>query len=66
MLDIKDDNETLCFCMNVKYKEVIDAIRKNNLKTIDEVGEYIKAGTGCGGCRGNIKLLLDEIAKEKK
>lgn len=66
MSDVKDNNETLCFCMNVTYKEVLDAIKKHNLKTVDEVGEYTKAGTGCGGCVYSIKLLLDKVAKETR
>lgn len=66
MSDFKNNDETLCFCMNIKYKEAEDVIRKNCLKTVDEVEACMQVGSGCGGCYGNIQLLLDEIANKDK
>ena len=57
------DDKTLCFCMGLTENEVRDAIISNKLKTVEEVGEATKAGTGCGGCKENIQKLLDEINK---
>ncbi len=57
------EDKTLCFCMGLTEKEVREAIISKKLKTVEEVGETTKAGTGCGGCQANIQQLLDEINK---
>ncbi|WP_455145902.1 (2Fe-2S)-binding protein, partial [Brachyspira pilosicoli] len=44
------DDKTICFCMGVKESQIIDAIKKNKLKTVEEVSNITKAGTGCGSC----------------
>jgi len=50
------DRETLvnadivCECARVTKQEVIDAIRNNDLKTIEEVIETTKAGSFCKSC----------------
>lgn len=56
-----DKNEIVCHCMGVTRGEIEEAIRTNNLKTVEEVGEITSAGTGCGGCQGTIQEILDEI-----
>jgi len=57
------EDKTLCFCMGIKENEVREAIVSQKLKTVEEVGNYIKAGTGCGGCQPAIQKFLDEINK---
>ena len=57
------EDKTLCFCMGLTESVVRDAIISKKLKTVEEVGEAIKAGTGCGGCQPNIQKILDEINK---
>ena len=57
------DDKKLCFCMGVTENEVRDAIISNKLKTVEEVSDITKAGTGCGGCKESIRQLLDEINK---
>ncbi len=57
------EDKTLCFCMGLTENEVREAIISKKLKTVEEVGEATKAGTGCGGCQPNIQKLLDEINK---
>ena len=56
-----DRNETICNCMGVTRGEIVDAIKQNGLKTVEEVGETTSAGTGCGGCQELIQEILDEI-----
>ncbi|MDR2918838.1 MAG: (2Fe-2S)-binding protein [Tannerella sp.] len=56
-----DRNETICHCMGVTRGEIMDAIKEQGLKTVDEVGEATSAGTGCGGCQPDIEEILSEI-----
>ncbi|MEI0604819.1 (2Fe-2S)-binding protein [Brachyspira alvinipulli] len=59
----KNANSTLCFCKNIKYKDVVNAIKKKDLKTLEEVMHTTKAGITCWSCRGDIKDLLEEYNK---
>lgn len=59
----KKANSTLCFCKMIKYKEVINAIKTKNLKTLEDVMHETKAGITCWSCRGDIKDLLEEYSK---
>jgi NifU-like protein len=42
--------DIVCECARVTKQEIIDAIRQNNLKTIEEVIETTKAGSFCKSC----------------
>ena len=54
-------SEIICHCFEVSREEIENAIREKGLKTVEEVGEVTNAGTGCGGCQGQIQEILDEI-----
>ncbi|WP_300369613.1 (2Fe-2S)-binding protein [Brachyspira sp.] len=56
-------DKTICFCMAVTENQIRDAIKSKNLKTLEEVSNDTKAGTGCGGCHVAIQQILDEMNK---
>ncbi len=58
---ILSDEKVVCKCFSVTDKKIIRAIKNNNLKTVDEVTNYTKAGGGCGRCRLEIEKLLEEF-----
>ena len=58
-----DEGNIVCACFHVGSKAICKAIKGNNLKTHQEVGQCLKAGTNCGSCVPEIKALLAEIAK---
>ncbi len=51
----------VCECFGVTDKEIERAILENNLKTVEEVTDYTKAGGGCGRCHEQIQGLLDRV-----
>ncbi len=51
-----EEGKLVCKCFGVTDAQIIQAIRENNLKTVQEVTDYTKAGGACGEC-------LDEIAE---
>jgi NifU-like protein len=51
----------VCTCFNVTDVEIEKAIRENNLKTVEEVTNFTKAGGGCGGCKEQLQEILDKI-----
>jgi len=61
-----EKEKVVCKCFSVTDAKIIRAIRENNLKTVDEVTNYTKAGGGCGKCKPEIQKLLDEFWKKQK
>jgi NifU-like protein len=48
-------------CFGVTDREIETAIRENDLKTVEEVTNFTKAGGGCGGCVDDIQKIIDTI-----
>ncbi|MCK9620036.1 MAG: molybdopterin-dependent oxidoreductase [Methylobacter sp.] len=53
-----DVGAIVCACFNVGELTIKAAIREKGLKTHQEVGRCLKAGTNCGSCVPEIKALL--------
>ena len=56
--DMTDDTE-ICGCNGVTKGEVVDAISKNGLFTLEEVRAHTKASSSCGSCTGLVEQLLE-------
>ncbi len=57
-LGVADAGEIVCACFNVGLQTIKTAIKEQGLKTHQEVGLCLKAGTNCGSCVPEIKALL--------
>lgn len=55
--------EFVCKCFDITRSFLENEIKVNNLKTIEDVINYTKAGGGCGRCKGKIKEILEEVNK---
>ncbi len=53
-----DVGPIICACFNVGAKTISAAIKERGLKTYQEVGQYLKAGTSCGSCIPEIKAAI--------
>ena len=53
------EEKIVCTCFNVTEKQILEAIKINNLKTVEEVTNYTKAGGACGRCKGYIKDIIE-------
>jgi NifU-like protein len=60
----KEDFEVVCNCFGVTDREIIKAIRENDLKAVEQVTYYTKAGGGCGQCHPKIEALIERVRKE--
>jgi len=58
--DKKPDGNLVCECFNITDKQIERALTEHNLKTIEDVTNYIKAGGGCGQCHDKIQALIDK------
>ncbi len=53
-----DTGRIVCACNNVGEKTILNAIRIQGLKSVEAIGQCLKAGTGCGSCVPEIRRLL--------
>ena len=58
--------ELVCECFGVTDLEIRRAILESNLKTVEEVTNFTKAGGGCGNCHERIEELILEVRKEAR
>ena len=59
------EGRVVCTCFGVTEKEIERVVRENNLRTVEQVTNYCKAGGGCGGCHGEIEKIIDRVQGEK-
>jgi NifU-like protein len=50
----------VCECFGVTDLDIKEAVSEHNLKTIEDVTDYLKAGGGCGKCHENIQAIIDQ------
>ena len=60
----KKESRIVCTCFNVTEDVIKEAIEVNNLKTVEEITNYTKAGGACGRCKADIQKLIDKYAKK--
>lgn len=54
-------DKLICTCFSVTEKQIISAIKENNLKTLEEVTNFTKAGGACGHCKESIQGIIDKF-----
>ncbi len=55
----KIEGEIVCECFGVTDIEIKRAVKENNLKSIEDVTSYVKAGGGCESCHEKIQEIID-------
>lgn len=64
--DEHEDGAIVCHCFGVTDKKIERAIRENNLRTVEQVTNYTKAGGGCGACQAEIEEIVNRVAEEQR
>jgi len=54
----EDQGRLICSCFSVGEKTILRAIKEKNLTSVDQIGECLQAGTNCGSCIPELKVLL--------
>lgn len=55
-----EEGKVVCKCFGVTDEQIKHAIRENNLKNVEEITDFTKAGGGCGDCAEDIARILAE------
>ncbi len=58
---LEKPGQMVCECFDVTDLEILDAVKKNGLKTTEDVTHYLKAGGGCGKCLDRIEDLIESV-----
>ena len=56
----------VCTCFGVTDEEIRKVVQENGLTTVEQVTNFCKAGGGCGGCKGRIAELIDEVVGKEQ
>lgn len=60
-----EEGKLVCKCFGITDEQIKQAIRENDLKTVEEVTDYTKAGGACGDCLDEIaEILAYELKRE--
>ena len=59
--DKKPEGNLVCECFGVTDVQIERALTENNLQTIEDITNYIKAGGGCGNCHDTIQEIIDRV-----
>lgn len=57
-------DKIVCRCKNVSYRDIRKAMIEG-ARTLEEIKEMTGAGTGCGGCCGEIEKILASVCSCK-
>ncbi len=49
---------TRCVCFRMTFREVLTQARAHGWTSVEEVGDNLGCGTGCGGCRPYLVQVL--------
>lgn len=58
--------EVVCECFGVTDLEIRRTIQESNLRSVEEITNFTKAGGGCGNCHDRLEEILREVRKEAK
>lgn len=61
----EDEGAIVCSCFGITDNKIRRVIIENDLSTVEQVTNYVKAGGGCGTCLVNIEDILYAVEEEK-
>lgn len=61
----EEEGPLVCQCFGIHEKLIERTVRENNLRTLEEVTNYTKAGGGCQTCHPTIEEIIEKVWMEK-
>jgi assimilatory nitrate reductase catalytic subunit len=53
-----DSEPIICACFGVGVEVVRSAVQSGAVRTIDDIGKTLRAGSTCGSCLSELKRIL--------
>ncbi|NVO01855.1 MAG: (2Fe-2S)-binding protein [Bacteroidetes bacterium] len=60
-----ENDSKICFCKNIYKSEIIKAIKDFNLNTIEDIQIATEAGSICGTCLIDVRVILKQQLENK-
>ena len=57
------EGEVVCECFGVTDLEIIRAIQESDLRSVEEITNFTKAGGGCGKCEDRLRDILQQTVE---
>jgi bacterioferritin-associated ferredoxin len=55
-----DMNEVICPCYDLTLKDLVDAIKENDITTVEELNSVTGAGNICGACLYELEEIVEK------
>jgi NifU-like protein len=59
------EGKIVCECFGVTDLEIIRAVKESNLRTVEEITNFTKAGGGCGKCEDKLQDILNDCIGDR-
>ncbi len=57
----EDEGRIICFCFGITEGKIRRVAEENNLRSVEDITNYTKAGGGCGACQDEIEATLNDL-----
>ena len=61
-----DEGTLICKCYGITEPKIRRVIIENDLTTVEQITNYVKAGGGCSSCLADIEDILIEVREERE
>ncbi len=63
--ETEEESKIICHCFGVNEKQIIDAIKINGAKNLEDVSKLTGAAMACGRCKDAIEAIIHTYVKEE-
>jgi assimilatory nitrate reductase catalytic subunit len=59
-----DAGPVICACHQIGRQTILDGLRHDELRSVEDIGRALRAGTGCGACIPELRALLRQATND--